>query len=154
MLFLSTLVLSLPLAAPLNAQPACRVKDINPGAPSSSPASFAVVGTTLFFAANDGTNGVALWKSDGTSAGTVMVQDIWPGAQSSSPGNVEVGGSLLYFAANDGTTGNELWGLNINNDRTVDFYGDRKTDLTVFNPPSGGTTTATGFGGMGFNPVN
>ena len=30
----------------------------------------------MFFAANDSTNGLELWKSDGTRSGTVMVKDI------------------------------------------------------------------------------
>jgi ELWxxDGT repeat protein len=31
---------------------------------------------TLFFSANDGSHGYQLWKSDGTSSGTVMLSDV------------------------------------------------------------------------------
>ena len=40
------------------------------------------VNGTLFFRANDGTNGAELWKSDGTTAGTVLVKDIYAGSGS------------------------------------------------------------------------
>ena len=36
------------------------------------------VGNTLFFSGYDATNGGALWKSDGTTSGTVMVKDTYP----------------------------------------------------------------------------
>ena len=32
----------------------------------------------LYFQANDGMNGIELWRSDGTSAGTNLVKDINP----------------------------------------------------------------------------
>src|SRR5262249_53540670 len=62
------------------------VKDINPGSGSSafSAPSLTNVNGTLFFRANDGTNGYELWKSDGTTAGTVLVKDIRPGGDSAA----------------------------------------------------------------------
>ena len=67
------------------------------------------MGGTLFFAANDGTNGYELWKSDGTAAGTVLVKDIYPGGYarhySSNPANLTNVGGTLFFSANDGTNG-------------------------------------------------
>ena len=58
--------------------------------------------------ADDGTNGDELWKSDGTSSGTVMVKDIHSGSSSSSPYELAAVGNTLYFGANDGN-GDELW---------------------------------------------
>ena len=67
-----------------------------------------VLGNTLFFQANDGTNGAELWKSDGTSSGTVMLKDINSGGGSSYPTDFTVVGNSLYFQA-DVTSGYELW---------------------------------------------
>jgi len=92
------------------------VKDINPGgsvnvARSSSPSFLTAIGSTLFFRAEGGTPyaGKELWKSDGTSSGTVMVKDINSGGDSGSPNELTAIGSTLYFKANDGINGNELW---------------------------------------------
>ena len=46
------------------------------------PSYLTAVGNTLYFQAYDGTNGIELWKSDGTAAGTVMVKDIYSGSSS------------------------------------------------------------------------
>src|SRR5947209_17970686 len=50
--------------------------DINPGAGASYPLQMVVIGPTTYFAANDGTHGNDVWKTDGTAAGTSMVTDI------------------------------------------------------------------------------
>ncbi len=64
---------------------------------------------TLYFSADDGATGPELWKSDGTSSGTVLVKDLAPGGTGSSPRYlVEVNGNL-FFAANDGATNTGLW---------------------------------------------
>jgi ELWxxDGT repeat protein len=95
---------------------AALIKDINPGG-SSFPDHTVAIGSTLFFAADDGTNGVELWKSDGTEAGTQMVKDInqtsYAGGGSHPDQLTDVGGTLFFTAADgpeNGTThGYELW---------------------------------------------
>ncbi len=104
--------------SPLLAQTAL-VKDINPGTSSSiSNTALAVMGSTIYFAANDGPNGFELWKTDGTADGTVMVKNINP-SSSSNPAGFTVLGTNLYFAATDGTNGVELWKTDGTADGTV-----------------------------------
>ena len=74
-----------------------------------APTSLTAVGSTLYFAAEDGTSGRELWKTDGTEAGTVRVRDIEPGSAGSSPNGFTPIGSMLYFTALDVATGRELW---------------------------------------------
>jgi uncharacterized delta-60 repeat protein len=87
---------------------------------SSSLSNLTAVGNTLFFTGDDGMNGAELWKSDGTTAGTMMVKDIHPGSQydpftfqftlnHSNPGSLKAVGNVLYFSAEDGIHGQELW---------------------------------------------
>jgi len=64
---------------------------------------------TLFFTADNGVNGLELWKSDGTAAGTVLVRDIRAGSSSSNLENLTAVGSTLFFTADDGVNGKELW---------------------------------------------
>jgi ELWxxDGT repeat protein len=77
-----------------------RVRDIRSGAQSSSPTNLVNFNGTLFFRANDG-SGAAIWRSDGTSTGTVRV-----GSGYTQPGNLIVVDNLLYFTANNGA---QLW---------------------------------------------
>lgn len=75
------------------------------------PQELTVVDDTLFFTAENSTNGRELWKSDGTSAGTQPVKDILPGSDSSfqTAGDLTAVGNTLYFHTDDGVHGNELW---------------------------------------------
>jgi large repetitive protein len=88
-----------------------RLADLNPGSGDSAPQNFTVAGKTLFFAADDGVRGCELWRSNGTSAGTVRVADIWPGPMGSTPAELVPAGSgdRVLFSANDGATGREAW---------------------------------------------
>ncbi len=76
---------------------------------ASNPANLTVIGTTMYFTADDGVNGIELWKTDGTASGTALVANINPGAGSSSPSNLININGVLYFLANDGVNGIELW---------------------------------------------
>ncbi|MEO5563782.1 MAG: ELWxxDGT repeat protein [Chitinophagaceae bacterium] len=92
-----------------NAQHFSLLKDINPGSATSNIGYLTDVNNILFFAANDGVNGMELWKSDGTSGGTVLVKDIRTGSGSSSIGYLTDVNGTLFFVANNGTQGTELW---------------------------------------------
>jgi len=49
---------------------------------TASPDWLTDINGTLFFAADDGTTGIELWRSDGTPEGTKLVKDIYPGPPS------------------------------------------------------------------------
>ena len=98
------------------------VKDISPGSGSSYPSigyspglgQFAVLGGKLYFGANDGTNGIQLWRSDGTAAGTTIVDDINSASVTTSGQGAAVTAiaavnGRIFFQANDGVHGAELW---------------------------------------------
>ena len=68
-----------------------------------------MVGTTLYFTADDGTTGRELWKSNGSPGSTVRVKDIKPGSGSSSPAYLTNANGVLFFAAHTDDKGTELW---------------------------------------------
>jgi ELWxxDGT repeat protein len=111
------------------------VKNINLSG-DSDPSYLTKVGTTLFFAANDGIHGRELWKSDGTAAGTKMVKDVRAGSRGSFPGDLINVSGTLFFTANDGSHGRELWksdgsaaGTKLVKDLTNDEFSGTNTHL-------------------------
>jgi len=88
------------------------VKDIYPGSSSGDPNYIIAAGSTLYFSANNGTNGYELWKSDGTSGNTVQLADIavLPATSASSyPSYLTYADGIVYFQAQNTTYGAELW---------------------------------------------
>jgi ELWxxDGT repeat protein len=72
----------------------------------------AVANGLMYFAANSpgSPDDVELWRTDGTTAGTVRVKDINPGEKmGSSPNGFTAWGDRVYFSATDPTGGRELW---------------------------------------------
>lgn len=67
-----------------------------------------VNGTLFFTTGIDYSDGVELWKSDGTMTGTMMVKDIYQGPNGSEPLQLTSLNGKLYFSANDGT-GIHVW---------------------------------------------
>jgi ELWxxDGT repeat protein len=106
-----------------------RVSDINNGAGDSNPAWFTVYNGKLYFAADDGTNGVELWSYDGIN--TSLVDDINSGISDSNPSWLTVYNNVLYFAADDGTNGVELWSYN---GTSVSMVSDINNGASSSNP--------------------
>ena len=132
------------------------VKDIYNGYYSSSPQGLTAVGDTLYFRANDGTNGNELWKSDGTNSGTVLVNDIYNGYSSSNPQLLTAVGDALYFRADDGTNGNELWKSDGTNSGTVmvkDIYNGYSSSSPAYLTAVGNTLYFSASDGMNGNEL-
>ena len=101
----------------------------------------------MFFAGQDSGADIELWKSDGTSGGTVRVKDINT-AGSSSPVYLAALGDALVFSANDGN-GTALWKSNGTGAGTTLVKDPARTasgidDLSLYYPP-----LSTGIVGVG-----
>jgi ELWxxDGT repeat protein len=112
--------------------PAYLVKDINPTT-HSFPNMGVDFAEMLFFTAEDGVHGEALWTSDGTKAGTVLVKDIDPIGSGGIDNLFQVNG-VMFFIGYDGIHGQELW--------TSDGTAVGTVMVKDINPGSGGSLLA------------
>jgi ELWxxDGT repeat protein len=86
--------------------------EIDPGPGSSYPDWLVNLGGTVLFSADDGANGVELWKSDGAS--TTLVKDINTtdcegSGPNSFPNQLVVSSGRVFFSACDDADGFEPW---------------------------------------------
>jgi ELWxxDGT repeat protein len=128
-----------------------QLRDINPGPADSiaaHPLIMADVNGVLLFSADDGTQGLELWRSDGTPMGTTLVKDINAGPAAglpTYPGYSTVIGGHVFFAADDGShPGGELW--------VSDGAADGTVKVPVRAPH--GLALFTGIGGKTFANAN
>ncbi|MFP2904126.1 ELWxxDGT repeat protein [Pyxidicoccus sp. 3LFB2] len=91
------------------AQGTQRVKDLRTGEAGSLPGDLTVLGSRLFFVADDGVHGRELWVSDGTDAGTRLFADLVPGAGSAAPEALTPIQGHLFFSAETPERGREPW---------------------------------------------
>jgi ELWxxDGT repeat protein len=85
------------------------LKDINALPSSSSPAALVQVGNVSYFTSTALSNGSALWKTDGTVEGTVLVKDLRPGVSGPSASELTNVGGTLFFTAYDLSGREKLW---------------------------------------------
>ena len=73
------------------------------------PDAFAVLGYTMVFAADDGTDATELWETDGSTAvGTTMIKYLSESSLSDAPSEFTTVGGKVFFVVNVGAT-DELW---------------------------------------------
>ncbi|WP_375498073.1 pre-peptidase C-terminal domain-containing protein [uncultured Nostoc sp.] len=119
------------------------LKDITPGNNGFAPTYLTAVGNTLYFVTDsDNDFNLELWKSDGTSSGTVNIR-----TNGQAP-NVGLGsffltavGNILYFVGNDPVTGLELWRTDGTNANTV-LVKDIWTGANANNQPNNSIPTS------------
>lgn len=63
----------------------------------------------LYFSGQQFNEGLEVWKTNGTSSGTMQVTDIMPGSDSALPSKYVVVGDILFFQAQGPNTGMEIW---------------------------------------------
>lgn len=71
--------------------------------------AMATLGDYVIFVGHDEDHGRELWRTDGTTEGTMLVKDIAEGPDSSRITGLCLWRDELYFGADDGHCGKELW---------------------------------------------
>ncbi len=76
------------------------------------------LGNFMYFSANNGTNGMELWRSDGTTAGTTMVKDVYAGCYGGAIYEFAVSDTTIFFSGMD-ESGYQLWRTNGSDSSTI-----------------------------------
>jgi len=115
----------------------------SPGGTSKLTDKVSIIGDWLalndkiYFVGTDAANGVELWVTDGTDAGTQLIKDINPGSTNSDPTNLIVFNNVIFFFATAPTDGRELWRSDgtpggTSMVKNINPAGDSYTDSTTF----------------------
>jgi ELWxxDGT repeat protein len=78
-------------------------------APTTASDFAIVVGSNFYFRNQDVNSGSELWKSDGTTMGTMLVKDTWRGRSGGSPQSLTDVNGTLFFTALDDSVRRKLW---------------------------------------------
>lgn len=70
---------------------------------------FEQAGNYLYFVATNGSDGFELWRTNGTTGGTIQLKDIAPNSQDSEISELTAVNNTLYFVAQTNTEGREVW---------------------------------------------
>jgi len=116
-------------------------KDINPGIEGSNPRDFYLIGSVLYFSANDGETGYELWKSDGTFEGTVLFMNMNENRNSFPDNIISAGEDYFYFStsyssADRKESGTRLWrsdGTESGTEKVMDWDNKLETYVNNFN---------------------
>jgi len=108
------LALLLSAAAPLGAQLASLVKDIDPrqGFGDSNPGWTHAMGGKVFFSASEPSSGTEVWVTDGTALGTELLADVCAGTCFADPyplGHVGGANGIFFWTAFSEEPGYQLW---------------------------------------------
>lgn len=85
------------------------VKDIGSTPRDWASGPYAKMGDFVYLQGYSNATGAELWKSDGTTEGTVMVKELAPGTASSAPSWLTAAGDTLFFTASASGAFTELW---------------------------------------------
>jgi ELWxxDGT repeat protein len=85
------------------------LRDIAPGAVSSTPSGYQVAGGRAWFIADDGVHGREVWVTDGSTTGTRLVRDVVPGTGDPDAEPVAIAAGKPLFSMTTTAHGTELW---------------------------------------------